>query len=42
MAYLVKNGNWIKLKGAKYTFNQDGVSLNYNYYLYNIFSFNLS
>ena len=28
MAYLVKNGDWIKLKGAKYTFNKDGVFQN--------------
>ena len=28
MAYLVKNGDWIKLKGAKYTFNHDGVHQN--------------
>ena len=28
LAYVVKNGNYVKLKGAKYTFNQDGVFQN--------------
>ena len=28
MAYLVKEGDWIKLKGTKYTFNNDGVFKN--------------